>query len=206
LTRSPLTIEVVIQRGRRFAAEEGPEPQARDLELLRALHRYRYLSTSLIARTWWRDCHPTRAQVRLRRMFDAGWVDRMRPRLARGSHEWIYRLAKPGFLLGQTYRRGNDTYIPRDAKWRADEVADLDYVWHDLDVNEWMLSYADLLRDRLEDWLGPSEARLEIATTFCPRARRHVPLTADQVLPRGVYARDLQLGRELRPLLTPRRS
>jgi hypothetical protein len=134
-------------------------------------------------------------------MFDAGWIDRLRPRLVRGSHEWIHRLAKPGFLLGQTYRRGDDAYIPRDAKWRQSEVADLDYVWHDLEVNEWMLSYAQLLGDRLEDWLGPSEARLEIATTFCPRARRHVPLTADPVQPRGVYARDLQLGGELRPLL-----
>ena len=180
--------------------EGDPEPQQRDLEILRALSRYRYLTTRQIAETWWPGCHLTRAQVRLRRMHDAGWIDRIRPRLDRGSHEWIYLLARDGFRLGQGYVRGAESYIPDDAKWRPRDTVDLDYVWHDLEVNDWMLAYTRLLGSHVPDWLGPAEARIEIESAYDPSKRRHVPLTADRVSPQATYANELRLGDELLPV------
>ena len=190
----------MLYRGRRRTCEGDPEPQHRDLEILRALHRYRYLTTNQIAETWWAGCHLTRAQVRLRRMHDAGWIDRIRPRLERGSHEWIYLLAREGFRLGQSYVRGAESYIPGEAKWRPRDAVDLDYVWHDLEVNHWMLAYIRLLGERLGDWLGPAEARIEIESAYDPSRRRHARLTADRVCPRATFAHELQLGDELSPV------
>lgn len=189
----------MLYRGRRRTCEGDPEPQQRDLEILRALHRYRYLTTRQIAKTWWPGCHLTRAQVRLRRMHDAGWIDRVRPRLERGSHEWIYLLARDGFRLGQSYVRGADSYIPADAKWRPRDALDLDYIWHDLEVNDWMLAYTRQLGSHEADWLGPAEARIEIESAYDPAKRRHVRLTVDRVSPRATYVNDLALGDELWP-------
>ena len=190
----------MLYRGRRRTCEEDPEPQQRDLEILRALHRYRYLTTRQIAETWWPGCHLTRAQVRLRRMHDAGWIDRIRPRLDRGSHEWIYLLARHGFKLGQSYVRGPESYIPADSKWRPRDAVDLDYVWHDLEVNEWMLAYTRLLGAHVADWLGPAEARIEIESAYDPTRRRHARLTADRVNPDMAHANELRLGGELWPV------
>jgi hypothetical protein len=190
----------MLYRGRRKTSGREPEPQQRDLEILRALHRYGYLTTSQIADAWWPGCHLTRAQVRLRRMHDAGWIDRLRPRLERGSHEWIYYLARKGFALGQSYVRGEQPYIPREAKWRPRDVVDLDYVWHDLELNDWMLAYARLLGEGLDDWLGPTEAAVEIESTFDSSLRRHVRLTADRVARDLLGGSDLQLGKELWPV------
>lgn len=190
----------MLYRGRRRTCEGDPEPQQRDLEILRALYRYRYLTTRQIAETWWPGCHLTRAQVRLRRMHEAGWIDRIRPRLERGSHEWIYLLAREGFRLGQAYVRGETSYIPADAKWCPRDAVDLDYVWHDLEVNDWMLAYTRLLGERLDDWLGPAEARIEIESAYDPSRRRHARLTADHVSPHATFAHELRLGDELWPV------
>ena len=179
---------------------DDPEPQKRDLEILRALYRYRYLTTSQIADQWWPGCHPTRAQVRLRRMHDAGWLDRLRPRTDRGSHEWIYFLARRGFQLGQSYFRGEETYVPREAKWRPRDAVDLDYVWHDLEVNEWILAYRELLGELLEDWLGPAEARVEIRSAYDSELRRHAPPKAGRLCTEHTWAHDLRLGEDVLPV------
>jgi Replication-relaxation len=190
----------MVYRGRRRTDGRDPEPQQRDLEIIRALYRYRYLTTGQIADTWWPGCHLTRAQVRLRRMHDVGWIDRLRPRLERGSHEWIYYLEHKGFRLGQSYVRGGAPYIPREAKWRPRDVVDLDYVCHDLELNDWMLAYARLLGEGLDDWLGPTEAAVEIESNFDSALRRHVRLTAQRVTPDTVHVGDLRLGEELWPI------
>lgn len=191
----------MIARGRRHTPTDHPEPQQRDLEILRALWRYRYLTTGMIADNWWPGCHLTRAQVRLRRLHEAGWIGRLRPRLDRGSHEWIYHLARPGFLLGQRYlRTRHELFIPHEAKWRQGDAVDLDYVWHDLEVNRWMGAYKQLLGDQLEDWLGPMEARTKIGTRFDSGLRRHTPPTADQLAPSDGWVRDLRSGEEVRPV------
>jgi predicted transcriptional regulator len=75
----------------RHAVDLAPQP--RDLEILRALWRYRFLLTSQIAREWWPGKSLYAAQKRLLRLTAAGRVTRFRPRLSRGKHEWVYELA-----------------------------------------------------------------------------------------------------------------
>lgn len=134
----------MLYRGRQKTCEGDPDPQQRDLEILRALHRYRYLATRQIAD------------------------------------------------------------IPSDAKWRPRDAVDIDYVWHDLEVNDWMLAYTRLLGEPLDDWLGPAEARVEIESASDPSRRRHVRLSADRVSPHATFANELQLGDELQPVLNAR--
>jgi hypothetical protein len=55
-------------------------PQPRDLEILRALWRYRFLLTSQIAREWWPGKSLWAAQRRMHLMTAAGWVTRFRLR------------------------------------------------------------------------------------------------------------------------------
>jgi hypothetical protein len=80
---------------------EDIAPQPRDLEILRALWRYRFLLTSQIADEWWSGKSLYAAQRRLSRMTAAGWVTRFRPRLSKGKHEWIYQLDRKGFDSGK---------------------------------------------------------------------------------------------------------
>jgi len=133
-------------------------------------------------------------------MHEAGWLERLRPRVDRGSHEWIYFLARKGFQLGQSYFRGEETYVPREAKWHPRDAVDLDYVWHDLRLNDWMLAYTALLGDVLEDWLGPAEARVEIRSAYDSELRRHAPPKADRLCPEQVWMGDLRLGIDVRPV------
>lgn len=132
-------------------------------------------------------------------MHDAGWLDRLRPKVDRGSHEWIYFLARKGFQLGKSYFRGEETYVPREAKWRPRDAVDLDYVWHDLEVNEWVFAYGELLGDLLEDWLGPAEARVEIRSAYDSELRRHAPPKADRHCTEHTWAHDLRLGEAVLP-------
>jgi hypothetical protein len=61
--------------------------QARDLEILVALARYRFLTTGQIAESWWPG-HGLRAvRRRMTRLFDGGFVERFRPQTLRGSYQ-----------------------------------------------------------------------------------------------------------------------
>ena len=75
-------------------------PQTRDLEILRALWRYRFLLTSQIAREWWPGKSLWAAQRRMMLMTAARWVTRFRPRLSKGKHEFVYQLARKGLRAG----------------------------------------------------------------------------------------------------------
>src|SRR3954471_17472156 len=74
-----------------------PQLQARDMEIMRALWRYTYLTTSQIGDTWWSERHPSRVQIRLTELAGAGLLARFRPLVKRGTHQWIYQLARKGF-------------------------------------------------------------------------------------------------------------
>ncbi|MEX0993591.1 MAG: replication-relaxation family protein [Solirubrobacterales bacterium] len=141
---------------------EDLEPQARDLEIIRALWRYRFLLTSQIAREWWPGKSLYAAQRRLLRMTAAGWVTRFRPRLSKGMHEWIYQLARKGFDLGRRSWGLDGPYIPPEAKWRPRHVADYNVVQHDLQVNAWVMAYRRLAGNGVVDWLGPDESRVDV--------------------------------------------
>lgn len=148
---------------------EDLEPQARDLEIIRALWRYRFLLTSQIAQEWWPGKSLWATQKRLLRMTAAGWVTRFRPRLSKGKHEWVYELARKGFELGRTWRGLDGLYIPSEAKWRPRHVSDYRVVQHDLQVNAWVMAYRRLIGDEVADWLGPEQGRLDVPTRHVDR-------------------------------------
>jgi hypothetical protein len=154
---------------------EELEPQARDLEIIRALWRYRFLLTSQIAREWWPGKSLWATQKRLLRMTAAGWVTRFRPRLSKGKHEWIYELARKGFELGRNYRSPDGFYVPKEAKWRPRKVSDYRLVQHDLQVNAWVMAYRRLIGEEIADWLGPEQGRLDVPTRY--EDRRFKPMT-----------------------------
>jgi hypothetical protein len=175
-------------------------PQPRDLEILRALWRYRFLLTSQIAREWWPGKSLWAVQRRMHLMTAAGWVTRFRPRLSKGKHEFVYQLDRKGFELARVTWDFDGPYIPTEAKWRQRQVRDYSVVLHDLQVNAWVMAYRELAGDRVVDWLGPDQGRLDVPTVYDnPRFR---PITAEDVeISAYSYARDLRLDEHLRPVV-----
>lgn len=132
--------------------------QPRDLEILVALARYRFLTTGQIAELWWKDRGLRAVRRRMTRLFDAGFVERFRPQTLRGSYQWTYCLARDGFRAAQ--QTGELSPALKFAP-RREAIFDYRYVIHDLRTNEWVLRYRELLGDRLLDWAGPDESRVE---------------------------------------------
>lgn len=128
------------------------------MEIMRALWRYTFLTTSQIGDTWWQDRHPSRPQIRLTDLAGAGLLLRFRPLVKRGTHQWIYQLARDGFRAAQRSYGPEGTYIREDARWSERRAADMPSVEHVLRVNGWMLAYSLVLGERLLDWRGPREA------------------------------------------------
>jgi hypothetical protein len=129
--------------------------QPRDLEILTALARYRFLTTGQIAELWWSGKGLRAVRRRMAALFDAGLVERFRPQTIRGAYQWTYCLARDGFrAAGQT---GD---LPEDLKFapRREQIFDYRYVIHDLLVNEWVLRYRELIGEDLLDWAGPDES------------------------------------------------
>jgi hypothetical protein len=181
---------------------EDLTPQGRDLEILRALWRYRFLLTSQIKREWWPGKSLYAAQRRLLRMTAAGWVTRFRPRLSKGKHEWVYQLDRKGFDLGKRCWGLDGPYIEAKAKWRPRRVTEYSVVEHDLQVNAWVFAYRELVGDRMIDWLGPDQGRIDVPTVYEPHKRRYRQVGVEDAT-RGFEnyrrPRDLQLER-LAPL------
>jgi hypothetical protein len=132
--------------------------QARDLEILVALARYRFLTTGQIAELWWEGRGLRAVRRRMTRLFEAGLVERFRPQTLRGSYQWTYCLARDGFRAAQQTGELADglKFAPR-----REAIFDYRYVIHDLRTNEWVLRYRELLGDPLLDWAGPDESRYE---------------------------------------------
>jgi Replication-relaxation len=170
-----------------------PQLQARDMEIMRALWRYTYLTTSQIGDTWWSDRHPSRVQIRLTELAGAELLARFRPLVKRGTHQWIYQLARVGFRAAQRAYGPEGTYIAEDARWSERRAADMTSVEQILRVNGWMLAYRFILGERLLDWRGP-------------RDERHTDVTPDAlaVIDVGSAAAPLELlvevAREERPV------
>ncbi len=191
--------DLLLLRDRRPPAPElagDLAVQPRDLEILRALWRYRFLLTSQIAREWWTGRSRYAAQKRLLRLTAAGWVTRFRPRLSRGKHEWVYQLARKGFQLAKTFYDELGPYVPHEAKWRERHVRDYRVIEHDVQMNAWVMAYRRVAGERVTDWLGPDESRLEVPTKYIER--RFKPIGLEDVrsaMPGYLQVRDLRLKR-----------
>ena len=169
------------------------EPQARDLEIVRALWRYDVLLLSQIKDEWWADRSVRSVQLRLKRLIAVGWLERFRLRMSKGTHEAGYVLSREGFRAGQRHEGPDGPYIPDAAKWRRRRVVDHRTLLHTLQVNAWVLAYRRLASDYVIGWQGEYEGRLEVPTKLAEG--RRVPIGIDDV-PRENYerVRDLRKG------------
>jgi len=189
---APETYSAVHREGIRGISwdEREPDPELarrlapapRDLEVLRALWRYRVLLTSQIAAEWWPDNDPSAAQRRLVKLTRAGWLCRFRPVVAAGTHEWIYQLTPDGNALGQRHHGPHGPYIPA-GRFQQRRPTDFRLVAHDLQVNAWVMAYRRLAGRLIGDWLGPEESVVEVPQR--QRGRRGERIGPDDVRPGG---------------------
>ena len=153
-----------IQWGRR---PESPAPvglTARDLRLMALLHDTNYLSASQLTLLGWGAAERA-AQERLKRLHDAGYLDRFRPLAARGTCEWNYRLTQTGWqaLVANEMAADGRHYTPA-------EITSISYTEHDLQLAAIVLLIATAaatpgpggLLDRMPfEWQGHRSGRIE---------------------------------------------
>jgi hypothetical protein len=158
---------------------ERLEPQARDLEIVRALWRYEVLLLSHLWNEWWADSDVRAARKRLKRLLDAGWLRRFQLRRPHNGHEPGYALARHGFLAGQKHRGPSGPYIPSEARWQERSLADYRVLAHLLQTNAWVLAFRARVGEHAVDWLGEHEGRLEVPTKLS--AGRRVAIEAEDL-------------------------
>jgi hypothetical protein len=161
---------VLLTWGRRAQLRKPVVPTQRDIDILEALWRHRVLSSSQIKALWWPTAQLRKAQERLKELFDLGLIDKFRPPSLRGSYQWSYCLDRAGHEL----LKGLDV-IPGTERFRPRAIGDFKTVLHALQLNAWVIAYRALAGERLRDWHGEPDSRIE----FSPDARRRIADRSD---------------------------
>jgi hypothetical protein len=145
----------------------SPPPIAltdRDKRLMALLHGANFLSASQLVVLGWRSSRA--AQMRLKRLHDAAYVDRFRPAYARGRAEWHYRLTSQGFSA--LTRLG---VIAEEHSYTPVALTSLSYAEHDLQLAALVLHIAQraigehdgaLLERMPFEWKGPRNGRIDV--------------------------------------------
>jgi hypothetical protein len=126
-----------IQWGRR------PEPSPRlaltdrDLRLMALLYGANFLSMSHLTVLGWGFSRERAAQMRLKRLHDAGYVDRFRPASAYGRAEWNYRLTSLGFSALTECEM-----VPAERRHTPVPLTSISYAEHDLQLASIVLHIA----------------------------------------------------------------
>jgi len=126
-----------ISRYSRSDAPAGMAMQDRDRQIMKAVHEYRFLTRSQIQRLFGMNC-VTRVNVRLRKLFDHGYLDRrFRPTIT-GTSETIYVLGKRGIPIvdQMTGLQEKEIISVRRLALAAKEHS----LEHDLSVNDFRIS------------------------------------------------------------------
>ena len=141
--------------------------QPRDIGLLRDVWRYKVLTAPQVLELWWPGRCARAGQRRLRKLFDAGYLERFRPITRQGSFPWTYHLGHAGHRLLQQHHiiAPGQRYAPR-------RVYDYGHVLHDLQLNAWVLAYRRLLDGALLTWEGETDIEP-------PRHPQHAPTPMD---------------------------
>ena len=134
--------------------------QPRDLAVVRDTWRYKFLTAPQLQELWWAGGVAWPMQRRLRKLFDAGFVERFRPLARRGSYPWTYHLGDEGHRLLR-----HAGVIPAAMRFRPRAIYDYGHVLHELQLNAWVLALrraagqAFLAWDAELDVEPPREAR-----------------------------------------------
>lgn len=159
---------VVIQHDRRDRVVPCVV-QPRDVAILRDVWRLRFLTAAQLLALWWPAGAAWPGQRRLRKLHEAGYLERFRPLARRGSFPWTYQLGRAGHQLLQ-----QEGTIGRRQRYEPRAVYDYSYVLHDIQLNAWLIAWRAALGERLVDWHG--ETHIEPP----PLARRgQLPLDQD---------------------------
>src|SRR3954452_9947924 len=134
--------------------------QPRDLAIARDVWRYKFLTAPQLLELWWPDGAAWPGQRRLRKLFDAGYLERFRPLARQGSYPWTYHLGQHGHQLLQ--RAG---HIAPGQRYYPRTIYDYGHVLHELQLNAWILALRRTAGHALQTWHGetditpPPEAR-----------------------------------------------
>ena len=129
------------------------ELQPRDVAIVRDVWRYKFLTATQILELWWRQgAVAWPAQRRLRKLFDAGYLERFRPIARRGSYPWTSHLGDAGHHLLQ--RAG---VIPHGQRYYQRAIYDYGHVLHELQLNAWVLALRRSAGDALQTWNGEQD-------------------------------------------------
>ncbi len=150
----------VVTRGRRQRVVPCAV-QPRDLALLDATHRHKFLTTPQLLEIGWPDSSAQAGRRRLVTLFRAGLLERFRPLSRRGSFPWTYTVSRDGFGLLQSAG-----LVPQNKRFISREVYDYRYVLHELHVNAWSLAWRRLLGSQLVGWHG--ESQIDVPSTPPP--------------------------------------
>src|SRR3954452_3643604 len=127
--------------------------QPRDLAIVRDVWRYKFLTAPQLLELWWPHAGAAwPGQRRLRKLFDAGYLERFRPLARRGSYPWTYHLGHAGHQLLQ--RAG---VIPRSQRYNPRTIYDYGHVLHELQLNAWVLAFRRAAGDALLEWHGETD-------------------------------------------------
>jgi hypothetical protein len=140
-----------IERGRRDTVAPC-SIQPRDLQLLAAVRSHRFLTTDQLLELFWPHAKPQAGRLRLRKLFDAGHLERFRPFARQGSFPWTFHLGREGHrqLRAAGLAPAGERYIERS-------IYDYGRVVHDLQLNGWVLAYRRLLGGALLTWEGETD-------------------------------------------------
>lgn len=137
----------------------------RDLDILEALMKYRFLFTSQIGSIFYNHTKiPSKnASKRLIKMFNLGLVKRYRPFAmpGSGSNEFIYSLATLGYELLYSLRLRDNPDFENYQSWR-EEKNDLEMsrIIHELELNDFCIAFMNYSREKSFDfdWVPTQEA------------------------------------------------
>ena len=157
-----------VRWGRRASALVGFEPEPLDLEMLRLMCELGHLLSSQIHRWFNPDRAPTTTQRRLKRLSDAGLVDRLQfHRRDGGGAPMCYRVSTAGrALLTSLDRPGGPLDVDANRgsasarRESSTKISELRGVRRDVHVAAWALSAMRLLKLETADAGGRSSSSL----------------------------------------------
>lgn len=137
--------------------------QKRDIEILKAIYKYRFLATSHLKQLFF-GCL-TRANSRLRKLWENEFLERhyLKPIVFHGSQEAIYSLGKNGVEIMADIH-GLDSNTVSQSRIKSNILKPL-FIGHLLDVNDFSINFT-LLADnhpelKIELWLDDNDAQDE---------------------------------------------
>jgi hypothetical protein len=141
------------------------ELQPRDVAIVRDVWRYKFLTSAQLLELWWPDSEVAwPGQRRLRKLFDAGHLERFRPIARRGSYPWTYHLGPAGHALLQ--RAG---LIPHGQRYYERAIYDYGRVLHELQLNAWVLALRRAAGDAFQTWNGEVDINPPAGTRYAQR-------------------------------------